>query len=69
MAEKTQAPNNKSVPPDRAHDPARSGLGETPIRTVRVDDATWSAAKRKSKASGGTMSKVMVTSLKHYVGK
>lgn len=69
MADKKQAPNSKSVPPDRAHDPARSGLGETPIRTVRVTDDVWGAAKRKSEGSKTTMSQVMVTALKHYVGK
>lgn len=60
----------KNVPPNRAHDTNRSGgQGETPIRTVRVDDQTWGAAKRKSKSSGTTMSNVMVSALKHFVGK
>jgi hypothetical protein len=59
----------KSVPPDRAHDPHRSGQGETPIRTVRVDDPTWDAAKRKAKASGGTVSAIMVRALKNATGK
>lgn len=67
MADKKPTPKN--VPPNRAHDPSRQGIGETPIRTVRVPDKTWNAAKQKSKATGTTMSEVMVRSLNKFVGQ
>ena len=41
--------------------------GETPIRTVRVPDELWEAAKRAASDRGETVTDVLLRALERYV--
>lgn len=41
-------------------------MNGTPIRSVRVDDETWEAAKAVAEEDGVTMSHVLVTFIQGY---
>ena len=47
--------------------PVPTGEGETPIRTVRVSDELWEAAKRVASDRGETVTDVILRALERYV--
>ena len=40
-----------------------------PIRTVRVPDEVWEAAKAKAEAEGRTVSEVILAALRRYIAR
>ena len=45
----------------------RPATGKTPLRNVRVAGDLWTAAQKKAKAEGRTMTDVIVAYLRRYV--
>lgn len=41
----------------------------TPLRNVRVGDALWSAASRRARANGTTLTAIVVDALRRYVAE
>lgn len=41
----------------------------TPVRTLRVPDDVWKAAKAKAESEGTTVGAVLIAALKRYVAK
>ena len=41
--------------------------GETPRRSIRVDDEVWNAAKAKADAEGRSVTDVIVAALRRYI--
>jgi hypothetical protein len=42
---------------------------KTPMRGLRVPDDLWAAAKAKAASEGRTVTDVIITALRRYVGK
>lgn len=45
----------------------RPATGQTPLRTIRVPDRLWQAAREKAKREGRTLTDVIVGFLHRYV--
>lgn len=46
--------------------PARTGLGNSPVRAVRVPDDVWQAAKDRAEREGVSVGSVIVAALREY---
>ena len=46
---------------------ARPATGKTPVRSLRVPDGVWDAAKERAQAEGRTITDVIVAALHRYV--
>lgn len=44
-------------------------MSDTPLRSVRVPDAIWQAAREKADTRGDTLTAVIVSALKRYVAR